>query len=234
MNKSELLNNCTNNKMKCIFFNPSQKIFIDKNDFDLNNLCNLEEIFISPFRQKETNDIEMKDLTIQGIPISKRTFSLTNDQYYKLIEFIKNTFNIYFNKDISLTFSHNRQYFDELSLDQKTIMLREIQRDELKDWKYCIKGGSNKYNNIVNKINNSLNNNKLKNLKEENENDEEKESDDGDSREWDELFKLLFYKNNNLKGELIFPNGEIVSLNKIPLKSKGKFIYNICFISINK
>ena len=57
MNKSELLNNCTNNKMKCIFFNPSQKIFIDKNDFDLNNLCNLEEIFISPFRQKETNDI---------------------------------------------------------------------------------------------------------------------------------------------------------------------------------
>ena len=41
MNKRELLNNCTNNKMKCIFFNPSQKIFIDKNDIDLNNLCNL-------------------------------------------------------------------------------------------------------------------------------------------------------------------------------------------------
>ena len=82
-NIEEISFDCNKNGMKCIFFNPSQKVFIDKNYFDLNYLNNIEEIFVSPFRRKKVNDIDiyMKGSNIQDIPINKINIQLTDEQF---------------------------------------------------------------------------------------------------------------------------------------------------------
>ena len=50
-----------------------------------------------------------------------------------LLDCIKHIFNINSNKNISLSFSHNRFFIDESSLDDNTIILREINSHELDD-----------------------------------------------------------------------------------------------------
>ena len=235
-NKEELFKDCNNNGMKCIFFNPSQKVFIDKNNFDLNYLTNIEEIFVSPFRKKEANDIDiyMKNLNIQGIPINKINIHLTVEQFNNLLVCIKNIFNI--NKNISITFSHNRFIIDESSLDSYTFILREIKSDELDDWKFCIEGGEEKYKKIVNKIKKCKNKYKTINIENDdddnNNNNKKQKLDNKKNNNWKQHFKLLLYKNIRLQAKLIFPNGIIVSLNKIPLNNKNNLIYNICHFSL--
>ena len=59
--KDELLRKCDSNKMKCIFFKSSIKIFTDKNEINLEKKDNIEENFVSLRNNLYGKDIKMKN-----------------------------------------------------------------------------------------------------------------------------------------------------------------------------
>ena len=59
--KDELLRKCDSNKMKCIFFKSSIKIFTDKNEINLEKKDNIEENFVSLRKNLYGKDIELKN-----------------------------------------------------------------------------------------------------------------------------------------------------------------------------
>ena len=61
--KDDLLSKCNQNNLKCIFFVPSIQKFVDKDERELNNLDNIDNIFIKPFLFDSKDGIEMKDET---------------------------------------------------------------------------------------------------------------------------------------------------------------------------
>ena len=60
--KNDLLKKCEDNDMKWIFFNPSIKIFTDKNGINLEKLNYIKDIFVS-FKDKNLygKEINMKN-----------------------------------------------------------------------------------------------------------------------------------------------------------------------------
>ena len=209
--KNDLLKKCKEKNMKCIFFKSSIKMFTNENDQNLDNIKNIGDIFVCPF-----NDNCEKKIEMNNIKDYQQVF-LNNNQLNNLFIFLKSIFSK--NNKVNVIFSNKTDLFDEGILNEETILLRNIEKEELKKWKDCIKGGKNKFKKLIDQ-------NKI-NIEEEEEEDEEEEKEEKLNQ-----LKLLILKKVNIKFYLIFPNGEIIDLKKIPIKNDNdkKNIYNVFYI----
>ena len=139
--KSELYTDCVEKRLKCIFFNPSIQKFtnINNNDLDdLNNKISLGDIFINPFNliNNANNDVIMKDMT-SGIvlkDILKPNFLLNYNQKKGIENLWKNLHTQIQNKNIEIVYSHTSYSLDESFLNNKTMYLRQIFKNEISDW----------------------------------------------------------------------------------------------------
>ena len=199
--KDELIKRCYNNNMKCIFFKPSIKLFTDKNEINIEKVFNHDEIFVCLGKKLFGKEIEMKNL------INKHSCHIIfNDlQSNNLINFLTN--NYYEYSKINLIFSNNTDKVEDLFKFEEGILLRNIEKDELKFWDKCIKGGAKKYKDIMNKLGKNE------------DNDEEKNK-----------LKLLIIKKTDIEFFLIFPNGEIISIELLQLKYFKEKIYDLFLI----
>ena len=188
--KDDLIKKCSNNNMKCIFFKPSIKLFVDKDEINIENAFNRDEIFVCLGKQINKHSCHT---------------SLNDIQSNNLIEFLKNKY--YKCSKINLIFSNDTDKVEDLFKFEEGILLRNIEKDELKFWEKCIKGGARKFKDIMKKL-------------EKNENYEEEKN----------KFGLLIIKKNKMEFFLIFPNGEIISIESLPLKNLEEKIYDLFLI----
>ena len=212
--KNDLLKKCEDNDMKCIFFNPSIKIFTDKNGINLEKLNYIKDIFVS-FKDKNLygKEINMKN----SIQLHYQHVYLNNTQFNNLLKLLNDKFEE--KEKINIIFAYNTNKIDELFTIKKWILMRNIFKSELKDWKDNIKGGIKEYESIIKKI---------KNIEyEEKEGNEGEKSNKNKSRN---NFKLLIINKSILEFYLIFPSGDIVSIENLPLKNQGKKIYDLFYI----
>ena len=142
-NKKVLLKKCKEASMKYIFFISSIKIFTNENDKNLDNIKNIEDIFVCPFNDKCEKEIEMND-----IKDCQQVF-LNNDQLNNLFIFLKSIFSKNKNNKINVIFSNRMDLIDERFLNEERILLRNIEEEELGQWHYCIKGGKNKFKKLI-------------------------------------------------------------------------------------
>lgn len=199
--KDELLKKCNSNNMKCIFFKPTIKIFTDKNEINLEHVFNLDDIFVCLKKKLFGKEIEMKNLTNKH----SQQIIFNKSQLNSLIKFLKDKYYDY--SKINIIFSNNIVKLEDLFNIEEGILLRNIEEDELKIWEKCIKGGTRKYNEIISKL---------------------KETGENDLKE--NYIKLLIIKYSDLDFYLIFPNGEIKSIETLPLKYKGNKKYDLFLI----
>ena len=216
--KDDLLKKCEDNDMKCIFFLPAIKLFTDKNGLNLEKLKYLEDIFVSI---KEKNlygkDIEMKN----SMQLHYQRVCLNNSQSINLFKIL----NVKFGEEekINIVFANNTDKIDDLFAMNEGVLMRNIFQSELKEWKNNIKGGIMEYESIIKK-----NKNIEYEEEEEEENNEEEESNKKTSAN---NFKLLIIKKSIVEFYLIFPSGDIVAIENLPLKNQGKKIYDLFYIS---
>jgi len=220
-NKKDLLKKCKEASMKCIFFRPSIKMFTNENGQNLENIKNIEDIFVCPFNDNYNKDIEMND-----IKDCKQVF-LNNNQLNNLLLFLKSIFSKNKNNEINIIFSNKMDFFDESFLNEERILLRNIEKEELRKWKDCVKGGRNKFKKLVEEEKEDDKEEEKEDNKEEEEEDEEE-----DEKKKCNKFKLLILKKRNIKFYLIFPKGEIIDLKKIPIENDNdkKNIYDVFYI----
>ena len=199
--KDELIKKCNSNNMKCIFFKPSIKLFTNKDEINIEKVYNSDDIFVCLGKQLFGKEIEMKN------SINKHScHTILNDlQSNNLIEFLKNKY--YKCSKINLIFSNNTDKVGELYKFDEGILLRNIEKEELKIWEKCIKGGARKFKDTMKKLENK-------------ENYEEEKNKYG----------LLIIKKNKMEFFLIFPNGEIISIELLPLKNLEEKIYDLFLI----
>ena len=212
--KDELLRKCDSNKMKCIFFKSSIKIFTDKNEINLEKKDNIEENFVSLRKNLYGKDIEMKnssDLQMQRV-------YLNESQLNNLIIFLRNKFGE--NEKINLIFSNNTDIIEDIFSIEEVILLRNIKRDELDIWIDCIEGGIEEFEKII----------KQNKKNQEVEFAEEKDAFEGNNKNIiKNNFKLLIIKNKPLDFFLIFPGGEIIGIEKVTLKNEREK-YDVFYI----
>ena len=212
--KDELLRKCDSNKMKCIFFKSSIKIFTDKNEINLEKKDNIEENFVSLRNNLYGKDIEMKnssDLQMQRV-------YLNESQLNNLIIFLRNKFGE--NEKINLIFSNNTDIIEDIFSIEEVILLRNIKRDELDIWIDCIEGGIKEFEKII----------KQNKKNQEVEFAEEKDAFEGNNKNIiKNNFKLLIIKNKPLDFFLIFPGGEIIGIEKVTLKNEREK-YDVFYI----
>ena len=204
-NKVDLTKKCNEKKMKCIFFQPAKGkgIFMNMNGEKLDTIQNLNEIFICPFKNINDNDIIMKDEILK----KKQNVYLNNQQLNKLTNFIIKTFKKqYKDKKINFKFTNNIELIDESFLNNKTIILRNIDENET----YWEKFAHSKKDYI------------------KNEDDEEEEN-----KENDKVLincKLLIIRIKRINFYLIQNDGEIVIIEKLSLRYKLNKIYDVFYI----
>ena len=187
--KDELVNECKNNRLKCIFFNPSIQRFTDKNNADLEDInenCNINHIFVNPFEISANEDIEMEEVlqkkkTIKDI--MQPNFKLNNAQKNNIEKLWKNLFTEFKNINIKIIYSHNTHFIDEKYLNNKIMYLRKLNNNEIEEWIDAI--FEEKYK---------------KDIKKENENN-----------------ILLIYRERNLSFRLISEEGNICKIKYIPI-----------------
>ena len=187
--KDELVNECKNNRLKCIFFNPSIQRFTDKNNADLEDInenCNINHIFVNPFEISANEDIEMEEVlqkkkTIKDI--MQPNFKLNNAQKNNIEKLWKNLFTEFKNINIIIIYSHNTHFIDEKYLNNKIMYLRKLNNNEIEEWIDAI--FEEKYK---------------KDIKKENENN-----------------ILLIYRERKLSFRLISEEGNICKIKYIPI-----------------
>ena len=209
--KENLLKKCDEKNMKCIFFKSSIKIFTDRNEMNVEEI-DIEDNFVHFGKKFFGKDIEMKN----EIYIPSQHIFFNKCQYNNLIDFLKNKFQKYNN--INIIFIKTIDKFSEIYSFKEAIILRNIAKEDINSWKDCIKGGSNKYNKIIQQ---TLIDKNIKVKGEEKNNNLKKD---------EKKFKLIIIKNKILEFYLLFPNGEIVFITKLLLKSDGKVTYDIFYI----
>ena len=136
-NQDELYQACKDKDLKCIFFNPSIQIFTDENNIEIDEIADINNIFINPFILfGKDKDIEMKDLTNKKLlkDITQPNFILNDKQKKRLKKLWKNLFEEFKNSDIEISFSHITRFIDEKYLSNKIFYLRELNKNEFGDW----------------------------------------------------------------------------------------------------
>ena len=217
--KDDLLKKCEDNNMKCIFFKPTIKLFTDKDGINLEKLNFTEDIFVCI---KENNlygrEIEMKNL----IQVHCQHVYLNKFQLNNLVKILNEKSGE--QEKIDIIFVNNTNKINDLFDIKEGILMRNILKSELNEWKDNIEGGKIKYKSLIKK------NKKNKFIEYEEEEEEENEGEECNKIKIRNNFILLIIKESILEFHLIFLSGDIIAIEKLPLKNQGKKIYDLFYI----